>query len=97
MKSAYEILGIARSASDGEIRAAYKLLVRREHPDLHGGGSASHEKFLEIKAAYEILADPARRHAYDLDPHTMLEVQIAVELRSAQLKRRRRRLRRLYE
>src|SRR5687768_5457477 len=96
-RSAYEILGVARAASGEDIRRAYKLLVRREHPDLTGGGVASHERFLEIKAAYEVLADPERRRAYDRDPDTVLEVQIAIELRSAQLRRRRRRLRRLYE
>jgi DnaJ-class molecular chaperone len=96
-RSAYEVLGVGRAASGAEIRRAYKLLVRSEHPDIIGGGAAAHERFLEIKAAYEILADPARRSAYDRDPGTTLEVQIAIELRSAQLRRRKRRLRRLYE
>ena len=96
-RSAYDVLGVAKSASEQEIRSAYRGLVRREHPDLNGGGPDSHERFLEIKAAYEILADADRRVAYDRDPDSTWEVQLAIELRAAQLRRRRRRLRRLYE
>jgi DnaJ-class molecular chaperone len=97
MRSAYEILGVLRSASSPEIRAAYKRLAKTSHPDISGGGSEAHEKFLEIKAAYEILADPDTREAYDRDPSGKLEVRVQQELRLAQLTRRRKRLRRLYE
>jgi molecular chaperone DnaJ len=90
------VLGVSPSASGAEIRHAYKNLVRREHPDLSAAIDA-HERFLEIKAAYEVLADPTRRTAYDQNPDGILEVQLAIELRAAQLRRRRIRLRKLYE
>lgn len=97
MRSAYEILGVAQTASAQEIRAAYKKLAKTEHPDLAGSTAAAHEKFLEIKSAYEILGDPESREAYDRDPTGKLEVKLQQELRTAQLLRRKKRLRRLYD
>jgi DnaJ-class molecular chaperone len=96
-RSAYDVLGVDRSAGAAEIRRAYKILVRTAHPDHAGGGAEAHERFLEIKAAYEILIDPGARSAYDLAPDGVLEVRLALELRAEQLRRRKRRLRRLYE
>jgi hypothetical protein len=64
----YTVLGVAPTASDAEIRAAYRALVARYHPDLHQGnpleGLAS-AKMAEINRAYELLSDPARRSAFD--------------------------------
>ncbi len=62
-KDLYQILGIARNANDQEIRAAYRTLAKKFHPD--AGGGASPDKFREIQAAYEILGDPIRRSLYD--------------------------------
>jgi curved DNA-binding protein CbpA len=59
----YCILGIAPDAGEEAIRAAYRSLARRYHPDA-GPGSSS-EKFREVTEAYETLADPARRLSYD--------------------------------
>jgi DnaJ-class molecular chaperone len=97
LRSAYEILGVARDADSGVIRAAYRAFVAIEHPDRHGGTSDANERFLEVKAAYEILIDPDRRAAHDADPSGVLVDQVARERRKAQLRRRRERLRRLYE
>src|SRR5688572_5944591 len=96
-RSAYEILGVARSASNEEIRRAFKTLVKTAHPDHAGGDDVAHERFLEIKAAYEILADESSRSAYDRDPDGMIETRVYEERRAAQRLRRRKRLKRLYE
>jgi len=62
-KDLYRILGIDCNADDREIRAAYRSRAKKFHPDAGRGASA--EKFREIQDAYEILADPVRRNAYD--------------------------------
>jgi curved DNA-binding protein CbpA len=59
----YGILGLNPNAGDDAIRAAYRLLARRFHPD--AGEDASAEKFREITEAYETLSDPQRRRVYD--------------------------------
>ena len=64
----YSILGVARNATENEIRAAYHALVAKYHPDKHQGNpleSLAAEKMAEINRAYETLSDPARRAAYD--------------------------------
>jgi hypothetical protein len=64
----YFVLGIARTATDAEIRAAYLALVAKYHPDRHQGNPLEElagEKMAEINRAHEILSDPARRAAYD--------------------------------
>ena len=95
MADAYQLLGVARDATDEAIRAAYRDRVKRMHPDRHGGTEAAHEAFLELQAAYEVLSDPDRRAAHDLDPE-VLGTEVWVQRRKAQLKRRRARLDRLY-
>lgn len=96
MADAYQLLGVARDATDQAIRAAYRERVKRMHPDRHGGTEAAHEAFLELQAAYEVLSDPDRRAAHDLDPEGVLGTEVWVQRRKAQLKRRRARLDRLY-
>jgi curved DNA-binding protein CbpA len=59
----YAVLGIPRNADDEAIRHAYRILVRRYHPDQGGGSSA--QKFQEVKEAYDTLINPASRRAYD--------------------------------
>ncbi len=70
----YRTLGVSRDAGGEEIRAAYRLLARRYHPDMGPGGSA--EKFRQITEAYELLKDPSRREAYDRS----LAVPVAVPI-----------------
>jgi curved DNA-binding protein len=62
----YSVLGVSRSASEDEIKTAYRKLARRFHPDLNGSSSVSEAKFREVSEAYEILGDKTRRHDYDL-------------------------------
>jgi hypothetical protein len=64
----YVILGVSRHASAAEIRAAYRALVAKYHPDRHQGNpleKLASEKMAEINRAYETLSDPAHRRAHD--------------------------------
>lgn len=61
----YEILGVSKTASDDEIKKAYRQLAIKYHPDKNKGDKASEEKFKEATEAYEILRDPQKRKAYD--------------------------------
>ena len=64
-KDYYETLGLPRTATDKEIKAAYRKLARQHHPDANKGNKASEEKFKEIGEAYEVLKDPQKRKRYD--------------------------------
>jgi curved DNA-binding protein len=61
----YAVLGISKSASEDEIKKAYRKLARKYHPDLNPGNRSSEQKFKEINQAYEILSDPEKRKEYD--------------------------------
>jgi molecular chaperone DnaJ len=61
----YVILGVARTASDAEIKRAYRKLAQQWHPDVNKEPGAD-ERFKEINEAYQVLSDPTRRQAYDM-------------------------------
>jgi molecular chaperone DnaJ len=61
----YQTLGVAKNASDEEIKKAYRKLARKYHPDRNPGDAAAEEKFKEISAAHDVLADPEKRKEYD--------------------------------
>lgn len=63
-KDYYELLGVARNASQDDIKKAYRKLSRQYHPDMNKGAGAE-EKFKEIGEAYEVLKDPDKRKRYD--------------------------------
>jgi molecular chaperone DnaJ len=65
----YEILGIGRSASDGEIKSAYRKLAMKYHPDRNPGDKTAEEKFKEAAEAYAVVADPEKRAMYDRFGH----------------------------
>jgi len=64
-KDYYEILGVKRDASEGQIRQAYRKLARKHHPDLNPGDKAAEERFKEINEANEVLSDAEKRKRYD--------------------------------
>ena len=66
-KNYYEILGVSKNATEEEIKAAYKKLVKQYHPDLHPGDKLAAEKFKEINEANEVLSDKQKRAAYDYE------------------------------
>ncbi len=65
----YEILGVPRTASADEIKKAHRRLVRKHHPDVNKGDSASTEKFKEAQEAYDVLSDDTKRANYDQFGH----------------------------
>ena len=64
-KNPYEVLGVARDASDADIKKAYHKLVLKYHPDKNPGDKTAEEKFKEVNNAFDILRDPQKRAAYD--------------------------------
>ena len=65
----YEILGVERTASDGELKSAYRKLALKYHPDRNPGDHAAEENFKEAAEAYAVLADSNKRSAYDRFGH----------------------------
>jgi DnaJ-class molecular chaperone len=64
-RNPYSVLGLQPSASDAEIRAAFRTLAKKHHPDRNKGDKASEEKFKEVSAAFDIIGDADRRRKFD--------------------------------
>ena len=65
MKDPYEVLGVAKGASEAEIKKAFRGLAKKHHPDKHAGDAAAQKRFQEISGAYDILGDKDKRAQFD--------------------------------
>lgn len=72
-KDLYEILGVAREASENDLKKAFRDLAKQYHPDRNPGDEEAEQTFKEINLAYEILKDPEKRAAYDRYGHAAFD------------------------
>lgn len=74
-KDYYETLGVARNASEAEIKKAYRRLAMKHHPDRNPSDKKNAEaQFKDVQAAYDILSDAQKRAAYDQFGHAGVEI-----------------------
>ncbi|HZC01676.1 MAG TPA: DnaJ domain-containing protein, partial [Gammaproteobacteria bacterium] len=73
----YEALGLARNATEAEIKKAYRRMAMKYHPDRNPGDKGAEGRFKEVKEAYEVLADARKRAAYDQFGHAGVDASAA--------------------
>ncbi len=69
----YEVLGLSKSATDADIKKAYRRLAKENHPDLNPGDAAAEARFKEIAEAYAVLSDPDKKAKYDQFGHAAFD------------------------
>lgn len=69
----YEVLGVDRSASDAQLKSAYRKLAKKYHPDMNPGDKEAEAKFKEASEAYGVLSDPDKRRQYDQFGHAAFD------------------------
>lgn len=69
----YEVLGVSKTASDDEIKKAFRTLAKKYHPDMHPGDKECEEKFKEAQEAYAVLSDQEKRKQYDQFGHAAFD------------------------
>src|SRR5581483_8401153 len=65
MRDPYQVLGVKKTASEAEIKSAYRKLAKKHHPDQNKTDPKAKERFAEVNAAYEIVGDKAKRKQFD--------------------------------
>ena len=74
----YEVLGVDRSASEADMKKAFRRLAMKYHPDRNKEDADAEQRFKEAKEAYEVLADSQKRSAYDQFGHAGVEQSAGV-------------------
>ena len=69
----YEVLGVSKTASDSELKSAYRKLAKKYHPDVNPGDKEAEKKFKEASEAYAVLSDAEKRRQYDQFGHAAFE------------------------
>ncbi len=65
MRDPYDVLGVPRTASEAEIKKAFRALAKKHHPDTHAGDAGAQKRFQEISVAYDIIGDKDKRAKFD--------------------------------
>lgn len=69
----YQVLGVEKTASDNDIKKAYRGLAKKYHPDMNPGDQVAEQKFKEVNEAYAVLSDPEKRQKYDQFGHAAFD------------------------
>jgi molecular chaperone DnaJ len=69
----YEVLGVSKTASEADIKKAFRTIAKKYHPDMHPGDKECEEKFKEAQEAYAVLSDPDKRRQYDQFGHAAFD------------------------
>ena len=75
----YEVLGVKKTATDAEIKRAYRTLAKKYHPDTNPGDASAAEKFKEASEAYAVLSDAEKRKMYDQLEWLLLMAQVELQ------------------
>jgi len=82
-KDYYEVLGVPRTASNDDLKKAFRDLAKKFHPDLNPGNKAAEEQFKEINEAFQVLSDPEKRANYDQFGHAAIRPEDVAGFRTA--------------